>query len=370
MPTTITEKKGTELIQLNDEIESFFSNHIIAQLFVDADFILRKFTSRAQQQFDLLDEHLGEELEKVIKNIGYQDLDEKIQHVLDEKKEMELEIEAKGKKWYQLNISPYASSKQEEIKGVILTFIDITERIEYLQELERLNEEHESFIYSISNDLREPLLNVVLHIQDLEDVHNEMTKKMFGTMKKINSAVNDMSDFILEITDFLRNGEGSEEEPQVNIEEILEDIKLILRKKLMETGTKITTELNAAEINFARKKIRSILYTLICNAVKYKAPDRSPRIFIKTEAAEDQIHITVQDNGIGISKDEQEALFKKPKKYPAENKSLGIGLHLVKKMINDAGGKIEVMSTPGKGSTFYVYLKRNSYTRKEPIEKN
>lgn len=366
-----SESMEKDLIELNEDIESFFTSHVVAQLFIDTDFQLRKFTSRAKKIFKLDESHIDKSLEEVIENIGHEELGDKIEQAIHNKEELEYEIETSNQKWFQLNISPYSESKQEEVKGVILTFIDITEKIEYLQELERLNEAHENFISSVSRNLREPLLQITLHIQELEENQKKLADSMLGSMKKINSAVNDVSKFILEITDLIRSEERSEDELQkTNIDEIIEEIKLILKTKINETGANISTELNATEIQFPRKKLRSILYTLICNAIRYRSPERTPEITLKTETANDHVHITVMDNGNGIEKDRQEEIFKKPKRYPSGNRDTGVGLHMVKEMVCSNGGKIEIISSPGKGTTFYLYLKKENGVRKNSMEIN
>lgn len=370
MPVTEQEIKEKRTIQLHDDLESYFSNHIIAQIFIDADFLLRKFTSRAQKIFNLNDEHIDLEFEEVANIIGFHELKDKIQQVIETKQEQELEIESRDEKWYQLNIAPYTVKREEEARGAILTFIDVTERIEYLKELEKLNEDHEKFISSVSRDLREPLLSVTLLIQDLEDYQKEMTDKIFSTMKKINSSVNEVSKFILEITDMIRSEESDQGVCKVDLEKILEEIKLILKKKISESGAEIITDFETVEITFPRKKIRSILYTLICNAIKYKSPDRTPQIVIKSKMVNNHVHISIEDNGVGMPTDVQEKIFQKQKKYTSKDNGPGVGLSMIKKMINNRGGKIELMSTPGKGSIFYLYLKQDTSASHESIEIN
>lgn len=363
MQITETEKKEKTSIQLSDDLESFFSNHIIAQIFIDADFLLRKFTVRAQKLFNLTEDQIGLHFDEFSNKIGIEELKENIQQVLHSKHEQELEIESGNEKWYQVNIAPYTAGNQEEVKGAILTFIDVTERIEYLNELENLNEDHEKFISSVSRDLREPLLNITLLIQDLEDYQKEMTDKIFSTMKKINTSVNEVSNFILDITDLIRCEQSQEEVQKVDLEKILEEVKLILKKKISETDANIIIDLETPQIAFPRKKLRSILYTLVCNAIKYKSPHRTPEIVIKSKTANNHVHLSVEDNGLGIARDEQEKIFQSKKKSPSSNKGPGVGLYMVKKMITNRNGKIELMSTPGEGSTFYIYLKNDHHQR-------
>lgn len=361
---TIREQNSKKLIPLNDELAHYFSNNIIAQLFVDANLTLRKFSSRAQKIFKLTDEHINQHVDDIPEFIQFQDLKNNIQEVLETTQDREHELEARNGKIYQVNIAPYFIPNEEKVKGVIVTFIDVTERITYLKELERLNEDHESFIYSVSHDLREPLLNVVLLIQDLEDTHNELSGKMFDIMKRITASVNDMSEFILELTDLIRSEDDQEESRHLDFEDVLDDVLLVLKNRIAESEAVISTDIHVTDLYFPRKNLRCILYNLISNAIKYKHPDRPPEISVKTEMADEHVHITVRDNGIGMSEDQIEHLFTKFSRSPNDPKGLGVGLYIVKKMITNNGGKIEVVSTPGKGTTFYIYLKKEGQIKR------
>ena len=93
------------------------------------------------------------------------------------------------------------------------------------------------------------------------------------------------------------------------------------------------------------------------NAIKYKAPDRVPEILIKTEKLNDHILLSVKDNGRGIAEDKQEIIFSRYTRLTDDVEGTGVGLFIVKRMVEDGGGKIEVESSLGEGSTFKVYLK-------------
>ena len=111
------------------------------------------------------------------------------------------------------------------------------------------------------------------------------------------------------------------------------------------------------EIAFSRKKLRSILYNLVSNAIKFKSPERKPEIFIKTTRDKDYIIISVKDNGIGIDASKHETIFSKYFRMENAIEGSGVGLYLVKEIVKNSEGKILLKSQPGKGSEFKVYLK-------------
>src|SRR5690606_12982248 len=73
---------------------------------------------------------------------------------------LEKEVQTSDSRWFQMNILPYFVEKENRVNGVIITFVDITERIKTLKDLEKLNASHETFIYSVSHDLKGPLANI------------------------------------------------------------------------------------------------------------------------------------------------------------------------------------------------------------------
>lgn len=126
----------TTLIELNDELENYFRNTIIPQLFVDAQLILRKFTPPAMKQFNLKAAHIGQPLANVKENFRFPTIIDNIQQVIDSSEILEKEIQTTDLRWYQMNILPYIVQKGKATNGVIITFIDITARIKDLKEQE------------------------------------------------------------------------------------------------------------------------------------------------------------------------------------------------------------------------------------------
>jgi two-component system phosphate regulon sensor histidine kinase PhoR len=119
----------------------------------------------------------------------------------------------------------------------------------------------------------------------------------------------------------------------------------------------LKSEINVPEITFSRRKLRSILYNLVSNAIKYKSADRKSEILIKTEQEKDYILISVKDNGVGVESSKQDSIFSKYFRVENKIEGSGIGLYLVKEIVNNSGGKVVLKSQPGKGSEFKVYLK-------------
>ena len=167
-----------------------------------------------------------------------------------------------------------------------------------------------------------------------------------------------MKNIISELTDTRKQEHKYKaEEELLNIEHILEDVRLTLNDIIINSGAKIKSEINASQITYNRRKLRSIIYNLVNNGIKFKSPDRKPEIFIRTEKDGNYIILSITDNGIGIEENMFEKIFSKYFRIENEIEGSGIGLYLINEIVKNSGGKILVKSQKGKGSTFQVFLK-------------
>ncbi len=348
--------KLKKVIELNDELENYFNNTIIPQLFVDADMILRKFTPAAMKHFKLSPDDIGRHIDDVKNNIRFPTIIENITEVIESSKDIEKEIQTTDKRWYQMNILPYIIKKENRTNGVIITFIDINDRIQILRGYEKLNRNYENIIHSISHDIKGPLSNIEGLIGVLKETlehkedHNQIIKMLTESVDNLRKTVEELAD-IDHNTDFSKDAE------RVNFENVIEDAKLALRDKIEETKARITTQIDEVEVSFSRKNVRSIVYNLLSNALKYKKPDTKPEITIKTGKAGEYILLTVSDNGLGIAADKLDSVFNRYTRLHDDIEGTGVGLFIVKSMIEYMGGKIKADSKEGEGSTFKVYFK-------------
>lgn len=358
-------QKIKDLIKLNDELENYFRNTIIPQLFVDADLILRKFTPPAMKQFDLAVSHIGRPMEELIDNIRYSTIIENIRGVIDSGEIFEKEIQTTDLRWFQMNIIPYLVKRENKTNGVIITFVDITERMKVLRELEKLNASHETFIYAVSHDLKAPLANIEGLVQHLNQVSvkildgsaaNNKEQKMVADL--LEKSVKTMRRIIDELAEIAKiEGKYKETVESVRFESILKQVEMTLKDNIIESNTSIIYDIKEPEIEFSRKNLRSIFYNLLSNAIKYRSPDRAAEIVVKTIKENGFVRISVKDNGIGIKEEKKDLIFIPFTRYEKEKEGTGIGLYLVKKIIENAGGDIIVNSTVGQGTEFIISLK-------------
>ena len=354
----LNKKEIDHLIELNDELENYFRNTIIPQLFVDANLILRKFTPPAMKQFNLAASDIGRPFTEMVENIRFPSIIANIQQVISTNQILEKEIQTTDFRWYQMNILPYTIQKTNTTNGVIITFVDITSRIKDLKHQEKLIADHQILLDTIAHDLKNPITSLVLTVELFKTISLTNVEELKSVLSTVERSILKLQHIIVELTDTLRQEHIYKEEKElVNFEHVLEDVCLSLAEDIQGSQAIINTEINISELMYSRRKLRSILYNLIGNAIKYKSPDRRPEVFIKTIREDDFIIVSVKDNGIGIEDAHLNNVFAKYYRVDRSIEGTGVGLFLIKEIVMNTGGKILVNSEPGKGSAFRVYLK-------------
>ncbi|MBC7758423.1 MAG: PAS domain-containing protein [Phormidesmis sp. FL-bin-119] len=351
------DQKIKKLIKLNDELENYFRNTIIPQLFVDRDLILRKFTPPAMKQFSLKTGDVGKNIDDIKDNFRFPTILENIKQVISSNEIFEKEIQTTDFRWYQMNIIPYVIIKTKKTDGVIITFVEITARVKDLINQEMLIADHETLLDTISHDIKGPLSSLLLTINQLKKISTDKSKTFLLFFKILESSVKKMEAIIMELTDAGKlKDKYKVEEERLDFENILEDVRLTLAGTIMESGAVISSNINVSEISYSRRKLRSVVYNLVNNAIKFHLPGKVPNILISTKKENKYVVITVKDNGIGIDKTKHKEVFSKYSRVGNTVEGSGIGLYLVNEIVTNSGGKILLDSQLGKGSEFKVYL--------------
>ena len=138
---------------------------------------------------------------------------------------------------------------------------------------------------------------------------------------------------------------------------MVEDVRQDMRPLLRETGTKLVVDVvGTPAIHFAEKNLRSVVYNLLSNAAKYRSPDRAPHVDVRAHVRAGHALLEVHDNGLGLAPAQLARLFGMFQRFHDHVEGIGIGLYMVKRMVENAGGRIEVHSQLGAGTTFFVHL--------------
>lgn len=225
-------------------------------------------------------------------------------------------------------------------------------------DLKRSNQELEQFAYVASHDLQEPLRMVSSYTQLLERRYKDKLDQ--DAKDFINFAVdgaNRMQHLINDLLDFSRVTTKGKPMVKLDLSDILGQAVANLHNKIQETGSMIVND----DLPFAygdEGQLIRVFQNLLDNAMKFRG-DESPRINITAKTIEDEVQISIADNGIGIDKIYSERVFTIFQRLhtKADYPGTGIGLAICKRTIERHGGKIWFESEPGKGTTFCFTLK-------------
>lgn len=228
-------------------------------------------------------------------------------------------------------------------------------------QLLKVNEDLDNFVYTASHDLKAPILNIegllwsvkdLYKVKDGDDESIRIFEMIDVSIDRFKSTIQDLT----EITKIQKNLE--EEEDLIDCNEIIEDVQVSIRDMIVNSNAQVSVDIqNCNKIRFSRKNLKSIIYNLLSNAIKYSSPERVPLVKISTEKQDDYIVMTFSDNGLGIDLKHEGKIFSMFKRFHNHVEGSGIGLYIVKRIITNAGGKIEVKSEVDKGSRFQVYFK-------------
>ncbi|WMJ71866.1 PAS domain S-box protein [Cytophagaceae bacterium ABcell3] len=225
------------------------------------------------------------------------------------------------------------------------------------QELMHINTDLDNFIYAASHDLKAPvsnmegLLNAYIEDFDLNAEQSSIIDYLLSSVHRFKSTIKDLT----EITKVQRAPEQDYE--RLVFQDIWSNVLPDINDLVEKYQPNIYVDFKAKDIVYSRKNLRSIIYNLVSNAIKYSSPKRKPYIQILTEQQENCIYLKVSDNGLGLSKEYQKKVFDMFKRAHQHVEGTGLGLYVVKRMVENAGGKIEVESELDKGTTFAIQLK-------------
>jgi two-component system, chemotaxis family, CheB/CheR fusion protein len=350
--------KIKELAELNDDLTNYFKGSINGQIYVDNNLIVRKFTPSATIQVNLKESDIDRPLSDISTNIKFATLIDDISEVISTSTIKYKEIQTTEGRWYQMSILPYIKQQDNQKNGAVITFNEITEIKQVQEKLTKINEDHNTFIYSVSHDLKAPLANMGGLLTSMQKIIDPESKEIIEMADLMDESVGRLKETIDELSDITKiENEVGEAEEDINLNELLEEVKLSIKDILSESKGVIKVDLKVPEIRFPKKNLRSILLNLLSNSIKYRSLERPLVVTLSTTKLKDFLMLSVQDNGLGLDKDKIGEIFSLFKRRHNHVEGSGVGLYLIKKIITNAGGKIEVESEKGVGSTFKVYFK-------------
>ncbi|GGW23013.1 sensor histidine kinase [Arenibacter certesii] len=308
--------------------------------------------------------------------------DKLFQGSLQKKTKGEINLTVNGK---IIPVFVYLTSLRPHIATVGIIFTDLTEKkrneeviLEYQDNLEKKNNELNqnnkelaSFAYVASHDLQEPLRKIQLYssrimereLNDVSDTGKDYFNRIIGSAKR-------MQDLIQDLLAYSRTDTVKGVFEMVELSSVLEDVKLELMEEIELNDASINL-ISSCKVNVITFQFRQLLNNLISNALKFSRPGQSPQIKIESDIITDldidevpkkrdksYCRIVITDNGIGFAQEYSEKIFQLFQRLhgKSEYSGTGIGLAIVKKIVENHNGYISASSGVGQGAVFTIYI--------------
>jgi signal transduction histidine kinase len=237
---------------------------------------------------------------------------------------------------------------------------ELNERQKLIDELDSKNSELELFTYSVSHDLKSPLFTIRGFLGFLEaDIAAGKLSRVENDVHRISDAMNVMQGRLDDLLELSRAGKLTDERQVICFNDLAAEALELVHGRITERGATVLVQDDLPHIVGDHHRLLEIVQNLIDNAAKFMGNQKNPLIEIGQHGEENgQPVFFVRDNGMGIPPEHHGRIFGIFNKLNPKAEGTGIGLSLVKRIIEAHGGRIWLKSEPGLGSTFYFSLPR------------
>ncbi len=277
--------------------------------------------------------------------------------------------------WVDTTIVPFHDTTGRIEKYVsIRTDVTARKQVELelqkiVEDLEAKNSEMERFLYTISHDLRSPLVTTMGFLGFLsQDIAESRPDKVEEDLRRIQQAVETVEQLLSDLLELSRVGRVCNPPEEIPLQEIVLRASELLNGPLTEKKVQLEIGEDLPIVYVDQTRLIEVIQNIVENAVKYMGDQPDPRIAIDAEKEDGVVRIRIQDNGIGIDPKYQSRIFGLFDKLDPETPGTGIGLALVKRIVEFHGGTIGVESEGvGRGSTFNITLPLKKETNEDQI---
>ncbi len=233
-----------------------------------------------------------------------------------------------------------------------------TEREKLINELEEKNGELERFTYTVSHDLKSPLITIKGFLGFLEqDAASGNVVRLKADIQRIANAADKMQLLLSELLELTRIGRLMNPYQKIGFEELAREAVELVHGRIQSKGIQVSIQENLPTVYGDRRRLVEVIQNLLDNAAKFIGTQANPRIEIGQNGSENGKPVFyIKDNGIGIDLVHHDRIFGLFNKLDASSEGTGIGLALVKRIVEVHGGRIWIQSDVNKGATFFFTL--------------
>lgn len=343
----------------------------IGLVHLDASLRVVRFTPAASALINLTPEDVGRSISQVSHNLDDREISNRARRVVDEGEVAERLVCAPDGSTFRMRMHPYRR-REATIEGVVITFVDVTEARETeeillelnsaLDALQTRNREMEEFVYTVSHDLKSPLVTigglVGLLREGLEGQPQAASPDVTGMFDLVEQTVETMRRLIDDLLEYSRIGRRFGRLEPVDLGAVAESVVMAHKAEIERAGMAVVVHDSLPTVIADRNRMEQVFDNLLVNALKYGRSGPDPTIQIGEASTEREWRIYVRDNGPGIAPRHHERIFGLFERLHTDRPGNGVGLTIVKRIMEALRGRIWVESAEGHGATFWLAFRR------------
>jgi PAS domain S-box-containing protein len=254
-----------------------------------------------------------------------------------------------------------------EGRYILASIVDISERKgiddklhKAYEEVQQKNQEMEQFVYTVSHDLKAPLVTSMSFMGFLkEDIAAQNFSEVTDSLQRLEKAHLRMQELINDLLQVSRIGRMELHYERVQLKEVLSQVADNAAERIQATNVKFDYSQDFPEIVADRKRLGQVLENLIGNAIKYASDVSHPSVRVFWKDAGNEIHLCVKDNGPGIDPQYHSKIFGLFQRLDSSKEGTGVGLTIVSRIMQLHGGRVWVDSQLGKGAEFWLAFSKS-----------
>ena len=348
----------------SNDLQNVLYSTDVATLFLDTDLNIRFFTPATKSLFNVIPGDVGRPLADLSSLAADGALLADARTVLQTLAPIEREIEAQSGAWYIRRILPYRT-QDNGVEGVVITFVDITERKHTADALEaaerqaeRANVAKSRFLAAASHDLRQPLQTLSLMqgilARKIKEQKNDEALKLVARLDQTAAAMSGMLNALLDINQ-IEAGTVHAEMVNFPIKDLLDRLGDEFIYHAQAKGLALRVVPCGLSIHSDPRLLEQMIRNLLSNALKYT---KHGKVLLGCRRRKGMLSIEIWDTGVGIPDEELQAIFEEYHQLDnaarERSRGLGLGLSIVQRLGNLLGHRVSVRSRPGKGSVFAI----------------
>ncbi len=248
-----------------------------------------------------------------------------------------------------------------KVTGFVSVNRDITERKRSEEEMRKKNKDLESFVYMVSHDLKNPVISIQGFCSLLlKDHKKDLNEKALFYLQRVQANASLMASLCEDLLELSRIGRIENAKREISVQEVIKSVWAGVIRSFPAEDVELIMPEKFPQIFYSDKRLYQIFYNLLSNAVKFKCKDKPPRVEIGYQENDENYTFFVKDNGIGIEQKYQDKIFELFSQLKeTKSEGTGVGLAIVKKIVETNQSKVWVQSQKGAGSTFYFTIPKN-----------